>query len=164
MAAAMSAIFSNAGFVVPATIQSSALVQTPFYAFHFANGGVADQHQQLVYGFREYDHFKGILDVQIFTSRSENTTSSLGLYRSRVRQLFNLWRGKWAQLNLSGVTLCPYYQVLDIWDRGMTPTVESNEDLDMSAMHYEIKFAINPDAWPAPDANQTALTQTQNFG
>lgn len=162
VAKACAAVFANAGFPVPEPPQDATLVLTPDYRFHFACNGVADNHRQMVNGFQVYDIFKGTLDVEIFTSRAENTATSLGLYRSRVRQVFNLFRGRFAQQNAVGVALCPYYLILDIWDRGNTPSVQTDQDFDVAAMHYEIKFQINPDAWPAP-VNQQTLIQTQQL-
>ncbi len=162
MAAACQAVFVNAGFPPPELPQAGGNILTPDYRFHFSSGGVVGEHQQIVWGYRVYDMFKGILDIEIYASRTENTASSLGLYRSRVRQAFNLWRGRFATQNNAGVPLCPYYLILDIWDRGNTPSVMATEDIDVSAMHYEIKFQINPDAWPQP-VNQQQLTQMQQL-
>ena len=162
MALACANVFKQAGFPVPLGIQSSTQIQTPQFAFHFSSGGVADMHQQMVWSYKVYDHFKGVLDVLIYTTRSENTSASLGLYRSYVRQVFNLWRGRFAAQDIHGNPLCPYYQILDIWERGVSPSVTQDEDMDMAAMHYEIKFSINPDAWPQP-VNQQMLVQTQQL-
>jgi hypothetical protein len=162
MATACANVFKQSGFDAPLTLQSSEEVKTPEYAFHFSSKGVADQHQQLVWSYKVYDHFIGDLDVIIFTTRSENTATELGIYRSRVRQVFNFWRGKFAAQDAIGNPLCPYYLILDIWDRGSSPTVQQDENQDKTAMHFEIKFAINPDSWPKME-NQQMLVQSQQL-
>lgn len=159
MAAAFANVFTQAGLNAPLGIQSSAGIKTPEYAFHFASGGVLDGHEFLVNGFKVYDHFKGNLDVFIYMTRSENTASNIGLYRSYVRQIFNTWRGRFASQDSIGNPLCPYYQILSILERGVNPTVDAGEDMDLASMTYEVKFRVNPDAWPA-QINQQVLIQT----
>ncbi len=156
---AFSAVFALAGINPPLLPQSTSEIISPQFAFHFMDGGVLDQHQQEVFGYKTYDHFKGILDVIVFTARTEDAgVNNLGLYRSRVRQIFALWRGKFAERDNFGNLICPYYQILDIIGRGNTVSFDSEKDMDMSALHYEVKFAVRPDAWPQP-INQQTLEQ-----
>jgi hypothetical protein len=151
MSLACQNVFSLAQFDsgVPIGIQSSDEIKTPEYVFHFTSGGNLDGSEQFPYGFKVRDHYSGKLDVVIFTTRSENTASDAPLYRSRVRQVFILWRGRFASQDQFGNPLCPYYQILEILESGSTMTAKYDDNMDLTAVSFQIKFRINPNAWPA---------------
>lgn len=115
---------------------------TPRYAFKFSSSGVFNGHSALCDdGLQRYDMLKGMMEVQVYTHRSENKAQHKR-YRSGARRVALGFRKRF------GPDVMPYYEIGEVREAGSQPSVRGEDDIDATALLFEVVFQIRQDAWP----------------
>lgn len=87
-----------------------------------------------------FDAWEARLSATIITDRTANGDRH-DLIRAKVRCLL----GDPSRWNAP----LPYHAIADVLEAGTSPTLEQDEDLDVSEIAFELVVNIRPDAWPA---------------
>lgn len=116
-------------------------VQHPYVAIQLVLGSALDHPIETPGGGKRNDVWESTLKTQIVTERIR-TTNQHSLYRQRCRKAFYAFRTTFTEEAL------PYYQVLNMFESGSTPTVRGDNNEDISDLNWYLRFAIRPRAWP----------------
>lgn len=96
------------------------------------------------------DAFTGNLMLRIVGS-PKTTTREHSDYRAKVRDVMAGSRDEFKSDsdNNDANALLPYHSVMDVVESGTNPNYQDDDGSIESAITYQIKFNIRPDAWPA---------------
>jgi len=129
----------------PVIQQDDAVTTLPHVAVQVQTTGATDHDATLRYKgqvFTVNDMFNAAITVIIHSDRRKDGQARHAVKRSFILNLILRWK---LLLNTDDL---PYYDIARIIYRGMTPTVETEEDLDVSTMRFDLVFQVKPDAWP----------------
>lgn len=87
------------------------------------------------------NEFNGTLRLAIATNRGQNSDSHKE-YRAKAIWLLNDYNRQFTSSNL------PYHEVIDMTLTSATPTVQSEDDIDISTLTFSVVVGIRTDAWP----------------
>lgn len=87
--------------------------------------------------YREYD---ATFEASVWTDNTVGQTSDHASYRRKLREALLRSGTNWNSSNL------PYYDLKYL--RPISNDYETDEDLNVSILTYEVKFEIRDDAWP----------------
>lgn len=144
--------FEALGQSSPALQMDDAQLKTPRYVFQFSSQGVygGDESRDAIdnNGVQRQQMFRGQLTVVILTDRVDNTDGTHSTLRANIRSILHRWR----------ITLTreffPYYDIGNMVEAGMNPSVENQQNLDVSTLRFNLVFSIRADAWPVADQQQ----------
>ena len=97
---------------------------------------------------QEYFRYTGTLELRVEVNRDtakqpiDGAVSFLATVRALVRGAFMRSQWPFDDTNL------PFYRVSDIRPNGSTDGFDVVRNVDMSALRFEVTFAIQPTAWP----------------
>jgi hypothetical protein len=130
--------------------KAAALIEhRPRCEFEFTAGGETGHHRPELPYYRA-DAFLGQMVITIVsnTRPDEAGTSEHSAFRAAVRNLMakapTLFKANRDDTN----DLMPYHAVHDLAQGGSSPAYESEDGYYSTSIQYDIKFSIQPDAWP----------------
>lgn len=115
-------------------------VATPYVAIQFTPGEDMKHWHLFTDGSKRSDTFKGNITFSVVTDRGVNATSHVTL-QSTVRNIVDGF-----QENINA--LLSYHAILEVTDSVTSPTVQSEDNQDQSAINCGLQFCIRTDAWP----------------
>lgn len=116
---------------------------TPYAAVDFVTGAARDQWKLMDDNSQRPKSFNGKLTIGFRTNRGVAAQDGvLKAYKANTRKLFYDIQTNFVEANF------PYYQVQRMMEAGTSPTLEAENDLDISGMEWDVIFGIRADAWP----------------
>jgi hypothetical protein len=142
---AFEAILKANGIPNVFTSRAPDTITTPAVVLRFVTGQVASQRALRGNPPRLVPNgFEGTLIAEILTGRRLADAPVHGPFRGKVRYLLS------AAANVIDQTNTPWIQILDFLPAGGTPQITDEKEIDRSALHFAMKFAIRNEAWPSP--------------
>jgi len=133
-------LLSGLGFSNVYTSRGTDVMTTPRVEVTFTLGSPTGRMTVAPDGLPLYSAFSGRITVTVITSRELN--QSHASYQSQVLALFR------HQNIFNSGSLLNFHECQDLVLAGVSPTIDSDSGLDMSAIAYSAKFAVLPNAWP----------------
>ena len=145
MEEAFAGILTADGFPHVYTSRDPEKIITPAVVLRFATGAALSQRALRGDPPRLVPcAFEGTMIAEIITGRRLPDAPDHGPFRGRVRFLLS------AAANLIEDRNMPWLQILDFLPGGTSPAMTEEKEIDRSAIHFAMKFAIRNEAWPSP--------------
>lgn len=144
--AAAKSILSTASVIASTSIftqQSDSDLVTPRISLQFVVSGALGQYMIRASDSQPFNAaWSGTLGVSIITDRAQNQSEHSGL-RTAVRRVLsqvNLWDNS---------TLLPYFFPFEVIEGASSPTIQTDMDLDITLISFEMKVGFRTDALPS---------------
>lgn len=143
------AAMTSEGLGHVASSRSGITFESPFVSLWVQNGATVDGMQKAIPGLSgnlyPYAAFEGVLTTEIVTNRVNDLESPQHLVIvGKVRKALQAFRLVPVWNKFQNISL-----VYDIREGGTIDTWEDGENLDHTAIIWNIRHALNPAAWPA---------------
>jgi|SRR6185503_17316406 len=116
-------------------------VVTPYSAVQVSLGA-STEHYALVGSNYRPDIWNASLQIQVVTDRKNNNPLH-STYRAKIRNVLA------DDAAIKASALLPYHEVFSTLETGTTPTIQAENDLDISTLTYAVKVGTRSGAWPA---------------
>ena len=115
-------------------------IVTPYVMVQLAVGASTEHYAAFAGDYRP-DVWNSTLQIQVVTSRA-NTNLSHTAYRAKVRKALAV------DADYKNSTTFPYHEIFSVLESGTTPSILTEDNLDVSSLAYSLKFGIRSGAWP----------------
>lgn len=114
---------------------------TPFAVVQLTTGAASGHMARLPNGDMRPDQFAGTLNIAIVTNRGTNNENHPTI-RAKIRNLLYRFQETFTKAELA------HHSIYNVLEAGTTPSIESEDDFDISTINFAIRFSIRHDAWP----------------
>lgn len=137
---ASKAILNNAGITASYAQQDNSNLPSPRVELQSIFGSPTG-HVHISGSTAKYDSWNATMNVLVVTDRTNNPTFHYD-FTSKIISLL----GEYSNYN-SGSNL-PYHSVVKADYNGSTPSVETDDNKDVSALSFVLSVWVKPSAWP----------------